>query len=196
MGKSLNQLLETFKLQFAQDETSIGTIHLDKMQIDMGDSEPVLQRPYPIMMKHYNWVRNEINKFLDAQVIHSSHGSWSAPIIVVPDGDGGKCLVIDYRALNKITWKFMWPMPRVEDIFSKLNGKKVLLNTRSLCCISSNTPQWRLHSQCSFYVPFWKYEYLKFPFGLAQAPAYFQELMNKALKDLPITIACLDNIII
>ena len=35
---SLNQLFETFKLQFAQDETSIGTTHLTKMQIHMGDS--------------------------------------------------------------------------------------------------------------------------------------------------------------
>ena len=71
--KSLNQLLETFKSQFAQDETSIGTTHLPKMQIDMDDSEPVSQKPYPIAMKHYDWVRSEINKLLDAQVIHSSH---------------------------------------------------------------------------------------------------------------------------
>ena len=73
--KSPNHLLETFKSQFAQDETSIGTTHLTKMQIDMGTSEPVLQRPYPITMKHYDWVRNEINKLLDTWVIHSSHSS-------------------------------------------------------------------------------------------------------------------------
>ena len=46
--KSLNQLLETFKPQFVQDETSIGITHLTKMQIDTGDSEPVSQRPYPL----------------------------------------------------------------------------------------------------------------------------------------------------
>ena len=39
------------------------------MQIDIGDSEPVSQRPYPIAMKHYNWARSEINKLLEAQVI-------------------------------------------------------------------------------------------------------------------------------
>ena len=50
--KLLKQLLETFKSQFAQDKTSIETTHLTKMHIDMGDSEPVLQRPYPITMKH------------------------------------------------------------------------------------------------------------------------------------------------
>ena len=44
-GKSLNQLLAIFKSQFAQDDTSIGTNHLTKMQIYTGDIEPVLQRP-------------------------------------------------------------------------------------------------------------------------------------------------------
>ena len=68
-------------------------------------------------MKHYDWVRSEINKLLDSQVIHSSHSSWLAPIIVVPKGDDRKCLVIDYRASNKVTRKFMWPMPRVEDLY-------------------------------------------------------------------------------
>ena len=57
----------------------------------------------PLHMKQYDWVRSEINKLLDAQVIHNSNFSWSAPIIVVPKGDGGKCLVVDYRALNKVT---------------------------------------------------------------------------------------------
>ena len=68
------------------------------------------------------WVKAEIEKLLAAKVIHSSRYSWSAPIIVVPKGDGGKCLVIDHRALNKVTRKFTWPMPKVEDISSKLKG--------------------------------------------------------------------------
>ena len=82
--KLLNELLETFKLQFAQDETNTGTTYLTKMQIDMGNSEPILQRPYPIAKKHYNWVNKEINKFLDAQVIPGSHSSLSSPVVVVP----------------------------------------------------------------------------------------------------------------
>ena len=94
------------------------------MQTDTGNSEPVLQRPFPIVMKHYGWVKNEINILLYAQVMHSSHSSWSAPIIVVPKGIGRKCPVTDYRALNKVTWKFVWPMPKVEDIFAKLNSAK------------------------------------------------------------------------
>ena len=92
------------------------------MTIDTGTSDPVSQKPYPIAMKHYQWVKEEMEKILVAKDIHSSRSSWSAPIIVVPKGDGGKCLVIDYRALYKVTRKFTWPMPKVEDIFSKLKG--------------------------------------------------------------------------
>ena len=108
----LNLLLEEYASQFAQDEMSIGTTTLTSMSIDTGSVDPVSQKPYPIVMKHYNWVKKEIEKLLDAKVIHSSHSSWSAPIIIVPKGDGGKCLVIDYRALNKVTRKFSGPCPR------------------------------------------------------------------------------------
>ena len=118
---SLKVLLEEYKSQFAHDEMSIGTTPLTSMSIDTGTTDPVSQKPYPIAMKHYDWVKNEIEKLLAAKVIHSSCSIWSAPIIVVPKGDGGKHLVIDYRALKKVTRKFTWPMPKVEDIFSKLN---------------------------------------------------------------------------
>ena len=116
----LDLLLQEYESQFDQDETTIGTTPLTS--IGTGTPDPVLQKPYPIAMKHYQWAKEEIEKLLAAKVICTSLSSWSAPIIVVPKGDGGKCLVIDYRALNKVTRKFTWPMPKVEDSFSKLNG--------------------------------------------------------------------------
>ena len=103
--QQLDNLLRTFKDQFAKDQMTIGTTPLTQMSINTGDSAPVSQKPYPVAMKHYNWVKEEIDKLLEAGVIRNSHSSWSAPIIVVPKGDGGKHLVIDYRALNKVTRK-------------------------------------------------------------------------------------------
>ena len=119
---SLKLLVQEYKSQFSKDETSIGTTSLTSMTIDTGTAEAVSQKPYPIAMKHYEWVKDEIEKLLTTKVIHTSCSSWSSPILVVPKGDRGKRLVIDYRALNKVTRNFMWPMPKVEDIFSKLNG--------------------------------------------------------------------------
>ena len=109
------------------------------MTIDTGTSDPISQTPYPIAMKHHQWVKAEIEKLLAAKVIHTSRSIWSAPIIVVPKGDGGKCLVIDNRALNKVTKKFTWPMPKVEDIFSKLDRATYLHNIGSLGRIPPHT---------------------------------------------------------
>ena len=122
LQSKLNALLKDYESQFTKDETSIGTSPLTSMTIDTGTSKPISQKPYPIATKHYQWVKAEIQKLLAAKVIPSSRSSWSAQIIVVPKGDGGRHLVIDYRALNKVTRKFTWPMPKVKDIFSKLNG--------------------------------------------------------------------------
>ena len=76
--------------QFAKDEMSIGTTLLMEMTNDTGTSEPVSQKPYPIAMKKYQWMKEEIEKLLTVKVIHSSRSSWSVPIIVVPKGHGGK----------------------------------------------------------------------------------------------------------
>ena len=92
----LDALLKEYESQFAKDETSIRTMLLMEMTIDTGNLDPVSQKPYPIAMKNYQWVKEEIEKLLTAKVIHSSRSSWSAPIIVVPKGDGGKRLVINY----------------------------------------------------------------------------------------------------
>ena len=54
---SLKLLLEEYESQFAQDETSIGTTPLTSMTIDTGTTDPVSQKPYPIAMKHYKWVK-------------------------------------------------------------------------------------------------------------------------------------------
>ena len=69
---SLKLLLEEYESQFAKDETSIGTTPLMSMTIDTGTANPISQKPYPIAMKHYKWVKNEIEKLLTAKVICSS----------------------------------------------------------------------------------------------------------------------------
>ena len=87
-------------------------------------------------------------------------------------------------------------MPKVEDIFSQLNSAKYFstLDLRAgyhhIGLTTDSIPK------TAFTSPFGKYEYVKVPFGLAQAPAYFQELMTGVLKDLPFAMAYLDDIII
>ena len=87
-------------------------------------------------------------------------------------------------------------MPKVEDIFSKLNGVKYS-STLDLQAGFHHIPfNDTSIPKMAFTSPFGKYEYLKVPFGLAQAATYFQELMNKVQNDLSLAITYLDDIII
>ena len=152
------------------------------MSIDTGDPPPVSKRLYSLALKHHDWVNAEIDKLLEAGVIRESDSSWAAPIVVAPKGNGGKRLCIDLRALNAITRTFIWPIPRVIDILARL-GKAKYFTTLDL---KSGFHHIALDKQSikkkAFCTPFGKYKYLKVPFGLAQAPSYFQKLMNKVLK--------------
>ena len=104
--------------------------------------------------------------------------------------------MIDYCTLNKVTRKFTRPMPKVEDIFSQLNGAKYF-STLDLQAGYHHIPLDEASiPKTAFTSPFGKYKYIKGPFGLTQAPVYFQEPMTGILKDFNFAIAYLDNIII
>ena len=123
------------------------------MTIDTGNADPVSQKPYPIAIKHYEWVKDEIKKLLAAKVICTSHSSWSAPIIVVPKGDGDKCLVIDYRALNKVTRIFTWPMPK--GYILQIEWSQILHHLRPSHRISSLSLGQIIYTQDSIQFALW-----------------------------------------
>ena len=77
---NLKLLLQEYESQFAKDETTIGTTPLTSMPIHTGTTDPVSQKPYPIAMKHYQWVKGEIEKLLATKVICTSWASWSTPL--------------------------------------------------------------------------------------------------------------------
>ena len=106
---------------------------LIKMSIDTGYHLPIAKKPYALALKHYDWVRDEIDKLLEAGVIRESHSHCSASIVVAPKGDSSKRLCVDFRALNTITKTYVWPIPRVEDIFAELVKAKffTILDLRS-----------------------------------------------------------------
>ena len=179
--KDLEKLLSENPKAFATDETEIGTTPLIEMDIDTGDHPPIAKRPYTLALKHYDWAKQEIDKLLKAGVIRESHSSWSAPVVIVPKCNGEKRLCVDFRALNKITRTYIWPMPRAEDIFAKL-GKAKFFTTLDLragyhhIALTKDSIK-----KTGFCLNFGKFEYLKVPFGLAQAPAYFQKFDEQSI---------------
>ena len=91
---------------------------------------------------------------------------------------------------------FIWPIPKVEDIFSQLNSAKYFFTFDLQAGYHYIPLDEASIPKTAFTSPFGKYEYIKVPSGLTQAPAHIQELMTGILKDFYFAIAYLDDIII
>ena len=69
----LDKLLKENHATFAEDERQIGTYPLIKIPIDTGDHPSIAKKPYDLALKHYDWVREEIDKFLEVGVIRDQY---------------------------------------------------------------------------------------------------------------------------
>ena len=116
-------------------------------------------------------------------------------------------LCVDFRKVNELQQEVITagktkgqisihPLPKINEMYVKLKGAKVFSTIDLRSGYHHIALGKSLRAKTAFVTPFGKYEFLMVPFGLAQAPAYFQLLMNKVLKGLKFTMTYLDNIII
>ena len=130
--------------------------------------------------------------------IKPSHSPWSAPALFVKKKDGSLRLCIDYRALNRVTIKHSYPIPRVDDLLDQLSNAKIF----SKLDLASGYYQVAIDSKdqqkTAFKTRYGLYEFSVMPFGLTNAPAKFQKLMNEIFHEEldECAIVYLDDILI
>ena len=104
---SFEELCEQQHEAFSKNNKDIGRTQLIEMEIDTGDSLPVAQSPYTLPLKHYDWVRQEIETLEKSGVIKRSLSRWASPVIAVPkksapDEPPWRRLCVDYRKVNAL----------------------------------------------------------------------------------------------
>jgi len=117
-------------------------------------------------------------------VVQPSSSPWASTIVLVPKKDGSHRFCVDYHRINAITRKDVYPLPRIEDILSAL-GEAKYFSTLNLASgywqVELDDEAWEMTaftSHCGLY------EFTRMPFGLCNAPATFQQLMQQILRDL------------
>jgi hypothetical protein len=82
----------------------------------------IYKTPYRMATSELAELKEHIKKLLEKGFIHPSLSPWGAPVIFVPEKDGTQRLCVDYCALNEVTIKNKYPLPRIDDLFNQLRG--------------------------------------------------------------------------
>jgi transposase InsO family protein len=212
--RELNKICDAFPDIFSQHAGDIGHTKLVTMEIDTGDHMPIAQKPYNLALKHYEWVQGELDTLEKAGIIQRSVSPWASPIVVVPKRQipgqpPERRLCVDYRLLNSLLPPVqkghskakgvltLSPLPKIDQLYAQLKGGKFFTNLDLRAAYHHIALSEAAQPKSAFVTPFGKFEYKKVPFGLAQAPAYFQRLVNEVLSGLGhCSFAYLDDILI
>ena len=89
------------------------------------DTAPISNRAYRLSGLGLVELKKHIDELLEKGYIRPSTTLWAAPVLFVDKKDGTKRMCIDYRALNEVTIKNMYALPRIEDLFDQLRGASV-----------------------------------------------------------------------
>lgn len=209
-------LCKQFDDIFSKNSADIGKTPLITMEIETGDNHPITQRPYNLPLKHVEWVQMELDTLEKAGVIKRSVSPWASPIVIVPKkSEPGepprRRLCVDYRVINSLLPPVtkahskakgvltLVPLPKIDEIYAKLKGSKIYstFDMRSGYYHMALSKESQPKSAFVTGGPTGaKYEFKVCPFGLAQAPAYFQRLVNEVLRGLPFAFGYLDDILI
>ena len=159
-------------------------------------ARPPAQRMFRYSLPEQEEMQRQITDLLAKGFIEPSCSPFGAPVLFVKKKDGTLRMCVDYRAVNNITIKNRYPLPRIDDLLDRLRGAKVF----SSLDLTQGYHQVRLPpsdvERTAFRTPFGHYQYKVMPFGLTNAPAIFQSAMNAALQGLPYVVVYLDDILI
>ena len=106
---------------FAWDTTQLGRARLVQHSINVGDTTPIKKRWYQTSRLERAFIEEELQRMLKQGLIERSRGPWASPVVLARKKNGKLRFCVDYRALNKVTKKDEYPLPRIEDMLDTLH---------------------------------------------------------------------------
>lgn len=145
-------------------------------------STPPSRATYRMSPTELDELKKQLDELTRAGFIQPSKSPYGAPVLFVKKKDGSMRMCIDYRALNTITVKNKYPLPRIDELFDRLQGAQFFTKID----LRSGYHQIRIHPQdiekTAFRTRYGHFEFLVLPFGLTNAPATFMHLMHQIFR--------------
>ncbi|GFV22366.1 hypothetical protein TNCV_3924261 [Trichonephila clavipes] len=194
----LSELLRKFSGLFTKTDKSTAAKTNVKHRIFTGDHAPINQRAYRVSPTERRIIHEEVQKMLDKGIVQPSESPWSSPDVLVRKKDGSWRFCVDYRKLNSVTKKDVYPLPRIDDTLDCLKG------TKFFSSMDLRSGYWQIEidevdrEKTAFITPEGLYEFKVMPFGLCNAPATFERMMDNLLRHFKWTLCLcyLDDIIV
>ncbi len=162
----------------------LGKTNVLTHRIYITQAVPIKQKPYRVSPTKQKIIQQLIDEMLAADVIEPSSSAWASPVILIPKKTGGYRFCVDYRKVNSVSQSDAYPLPTIQEILESLSGA-VVFSTLDL-----NSGYWQVRMEedsqdkTAFTCGQGLFHFKVMAFGLKNAPATFQRLMERVLGEL------------
>ncbi|KAI5179553.1 hypothetical protein NEOKW01_0016 [Nematocida sp. AWRm80] len=170
-----------------------------EFKLILSSDTPIQKKAYPVPQALQEATENELNRLIQEGIISKApRGSNTSPAFIIPKKQAGKIrLVVDYRALNNITTTMAYPFPAVYDILRSIPQRSKVFSQidlrqgyHQIAVAESDKPKTGFQLNGKHYI------YNRLPFGLADAPKFFQKVITDRVGHLPFIRVFLDDILV
>ena len=191
--KELAEVITQYREVFPDVPSKTNLIEHD---VDVGDSAPIKQHPYRVSPMKKELLDNEVQYMLKNDIIEESQSNWSSPCILVPKHDGGFRFCTDFRKVNDKTKSDSFPIPRIFNCIDQIGIAKFVSTFDMLKGYWQVPLTQRAREISTFVTPNGLYQYKVMPFGMKNAPATFQRMVNKLVRDIDGCEGYIDDVVI
>ena len=192
------QLLLEYADVLACSTADLGRTTKLRHNIDTGQAAPIRQPVRRVSPHRRGEVRELLDQMLDRGVIEPSASPWASPIVLVQKKDGSTRFCVDFRKMNDVTRKDAYPLPRIDATLDTLHGSQWFSTLDLLSGYWQVEVNAADREKTAFCTTEGLFQFRVMPFGLCNAPATFQRLMDLVLAGLQWSecLVYLDDVII